>query len=126
MLVVQYAVLTAVLAIAMGIGKQLGTIESVQAGGDGRNVMVMSGLTEDAMVKFPMLKDRLRQSPLILGVTTSFQLPGDAIRDHVEVRRNGSSEGVQVPDMVVGDSFLDFYGIPLLAWEGTHPAGLRL
>lgn len=121
MLVVQYAVLTAVLAIAMGIGKQLGTIESVQAGGDGRDVMVMSGLTEDAMAKFPMLKDRLRQSPLILDMTTSFQLPGDAIRDYVEVRRGGSSEGVQVPVMVVGDSFLDFYGIPLLAGEDFTP-----
>lgn len=121
MLVVQYAVLTAVLVIAMGIGKQLGTIESVQAGGDGRDVMVMSGLTEDVMAKFPTLKDRLRQNPLILGVTTSFQLPGDAIRDHVEVRRGGSSEGVQVPVMVVGDSFLDFYGIPLLAGEDFTP-----
>lgn len=121
MLVVQYAVLTAVLAIAMGIGKQLGTIESVQAGGDGRDVMVMSGLPEDAMAKFPLLKERLRQSPLVLGVTTSFQLPGDAIRDHVEVRRGGSSEGVRVPVMVVGDSFLDFYGIPLLAGEDFTP-----
>lgn len=121
MLVVQYTVLVAVLVLATGIGKQLGTMESIQPGGDGRDVMVMSGLTEDAMAKYPLLRERLRQSPLVLDVTTSFQLPGDAIRDHVTVRRSGVSEGVQLPVMLVGDGFLDFYGIPLLAGDDFAP-----
>lgn len=121
MLVVQYTVLIAVLVLAIGIGKQLGTMESIQPGGDGHDIMVMSGLTEDAMAKYPLLRERLRQSPLVLDVTTSFQLPGDAIRDQVTVRRSGFSEGVQLPVMLVGDGFLNFYGIPLLAGNDFTP-----
>lgn len=84
---------------------------------------MMSGLPESAMGKFPLLRERLGRSPLIKEVTTSFQLPGNAIRDHVSVRRGGSTEWVQVPVMVAGDGFLPFYGIPIVAGGDFSPLG---
>lgn len=121
MLVVQYAVLIAVLSIAFGISRQLGTIEDVQSGGDGRDVLVMGGLPESAMERYPLLRERLAGNPLVLGMTTSFQLPGDAIRDNVNVRCGGSAEWVQIPVMMAGEGFLDFFRIPLLAGEDFSP-----
>ncbi len=75
MLAVQYAVVITVLILAVGISRQLGTIAGVQTGGDGSGVMVMSGLTDTVMERYPLLSGRLEQSPLIKEVTTSFQLP---------------------------------------------------
>lgn len=121
MLVVQYSVLIAVLSIAFGISRQLGVIEDVQSGGDGRDVLVMAGLPESAMERYPLLRERLAGNPLVLGMTTSFQLPGDAIRDNVNVRCGGSAEWVQIPVMMAGEGFLDFFGIPLLAGEDFSP-----
>lgn len=122
MLTVQYAVVIAVLVLALGISKQLSTIESIQAGGDGSDVMVHDGLTEEVMEKYPLLRERLDGSPLIKGFTTCFQIPGDAIRDRVSVRRSGSvDEGTVMPCMVVGEGFLDIYDIPLLAGKDFAP-----
>ena len=121
MLTVQYAVVISVLILAIGISRQLTHIAGVQPGGDGRDVLVMSGLPETVMDKYPLLRERFEQSPLIRGVTTSFQLPGDAIRDHVSVRCGGSPDWVQVPVMVAGDGFLRFYGIPLIAGRDFSP-----
>lgn len=121
MLAVQYAVVITVLILAVGISRQLGTIAGVQTGGDGSGVMVMSGLTDTVMERYPLLSGRLEQSPLIKEVTTSFQLPGRAIRDHLSVRCGGSEDWVQIPVMVAGDGFLPFYGIPLLAGRDFSP-----
>lgn len=123
MLAVQYAVVITVLILAVGISRQMKVIGSVQTGGDGIGVLVMSGLPENAMGKFPLLRERLGRSPLINEVTTSFQLPGNAIRDHVSVRRGGSTEWVQMPVMVAGDGFLSFYGIPIVAGGDFSPLG---
>lgn len=113
MLCVQYAVVIAVLVMTIGITRQMNMIENVQAGGDGRDVMVMSGLTEPYMEKYPLLRERLGRNPLIKGMTTCFQIPSDAIRDHVEARCGGASEWVRLPVMIAGDGFLRFFGIPL-------------
>lgn len=117
----QYMVVIAVLSVAIGISKQMNEIEGIQAGGDGRDVMVMSGLTEPYMEKYPLLQERLSQSPYIKGMTTCFQIPGDAIRDHVTARRGGSDDWVQLPVMIAGNGFLEFYDIPLLAGEDFSP-----
>lgn len=121
MLVVQYTVVMAVLILAVGISRQLNTIENVQVGGDGRDVMVMDGVPEEAMERYPVLRERLGRSPLIKAVTTSFQLPGSAILDFLIVRRMDSPDLVRLPVMVAGDGFLQFYDIPLLAGEDFAP-----
>lgn len=121
MLFGQYIVVIAVLSMAIGIGKQMNAVENIQAGGDGRDVMVMSGLTEPYMEKYPLLQERLAGSPLIKGMTTCFQLPGDAIRDHVDARRGGTTDWVQLPVMITGNGFLRFYDIPLLAGNDFSP-----
>jgi len=115
MLCGQYVVVIAVLAITIGIYKQMNTVERLQTGGDGRDIVVMSGLTEPYMEKYPLFRERLLQSPHVKGMTTCFQIPGDAIRDHADVRCAGSAEWIPLPIMIAGDGFLEFYDIPLLA-----------
>lgn len=115
MLCGQYIVVIAALAITIGIYKQMNTVERLQTGGDGRDIVVMSGLTEPYMEKYPLFRERLLQSPYVKGMTTCFQIPGDAIRDHVDVRCAGSVDWMPLPIMIAGDGFLKFYDIPLLA-----------
>lgn len=115
MLCGQYVVVIAVLAITIGIYKQMNTVERLQTGGDGRDIVVMSGLTEPYMEKYPLFRERLLQSPHVKGMTTCFQIPGDAIRDHADVRCAGSADWIPLPIMIAGDGFLKFYDIPLLA-----------
>lgn len=115
MLCGQYVVVIAVLAITIGIYKQMNTVERLQTGGDGRDIVVMSGLTEPYMEKYPLFRERLLQSPYVKGMTTCFQIPGDAIRDHADVRCAGSADWIPLPIMIAGDGFLKFYDIPLLA-----------
>lgn len=115
MLCGQYIVVIAALAITIGIYKQMNTVERLQTGGDGRDIVVMSGLTEPYMEKYPLFRERLLQSPYVKGMTTCFQIPGDAIRDHVDVRCSGSVDYMPLPIMIAGDGFLNFYDIPLLA-----------
>lgn len=115
MLCGQYVVVIAVLAITIGIYKQMNTVERLQTGGDSRDIVVMSGLTEPYMEKYPLFRERLLQSPHVKGMTTCFQIPGDAIRDHADVRCAGSAEWIPLPIMIAGDGFLKFYDIPLLA-----------
>lgn len=115
MLCGQYIVVIAVLAITIGIYKQMNTVERLQTGGDGSDIVVMSGLTEPYMEKYPLFRERLLQSPYVKGMTTCFQIPGDAIRDHVDVRCSGSVDWMPLPIMIAGDGFLNFYDIPLLA-----------
>lgn len=54
-------------------------------------------------------------------MTTCFQIPGEAIRDHINVRRGGGSDWVDLPVMVAGDDFIGFHEIPLLAGDGFAP-----
>lgn len=115
MLCGQYVVVIAVLAMTIGIYKQMNTVERLQTGGDGRDIVVMSGLTEPYMEKYPLFRKRLLQSPYVKGMTTCFQIPGDAIRDHADARCAGSADWIPLPIMIVGDGFLKFYDIPLLA-----------
>ena len=115
MLCGQYIVVIATLAITIGICKQMNMVEKLQTGGDGRDIVVMSGLTEPYMEKYPLFRERLLQSPYVKGMTTCFQIPGDAIRDHADVRCAGSVDWIPLPIMIAGDGFLKFYDIPLLA-----------
>ena len=115
MLCGQYIVVIATLAITIGIYKQMNMVERLQTGGDGSDIVVMSGLTEPYMEKYPLFRERLLQSPYVKGMTTCFQIPGDAIRDHVDVRCSGSVDYMPLPIMIAGDGFLNFYDIPLLA-----------
>lgn len=115
MLCGQYIVVIATLAITIGICKQMNMVERLQTGGDGSDIVVMSGLTEPYMEKYPLFRERLLQSPYVKGMTTCFQIPGDAIRDHVDVRCSGSVDYMPLPIMIAGDGFLNFYDIPLLA-----------
>lgn len=121
MISVQYAIVIMVLVLSAGICRQMNMMENTQTGGDSRDVMVMRGLTEPYMEKFPLLRDKIAGSTLLQGMTTCFQIPGEAIRDHINVRCGGGSDWVDLPVMVAGDDFIGFHEIPLLAGDGFAP-----
>lgn len=121
MISVQYAIVITVLVLSAGICRQMNMMENTQTGGDSRDVMVMRGLTEPYMEKFPLLRDKIAGSTLLQGMTTCFQIPGEAIRDHINVRCGGGSDWVDLPVMVAGDDFIGFHEIPLLAGDGFAP-----
>ena len=123
---IQYAIVISVVILSAGMYRQMQMVEHIRTGGDGNDIMVMSGLTESYMEKYPLLRGKVAMNPLLKGMTTCFQIPGDAIRDHIEVRRGDSPDWVDLPVMMTGDGFLDFYRIPLLAGKGFSPLSYGL
>jgi putative ABC transport system permease protein len=123
MLVAQYAVVMIVVILAFGITKQMNMAASVQVGGNEQNILVMSEQSDPVKEKFSVLKSELLKHKDIEAVTACFQLPGDAIRDGSNVKKEGEVDWQGVRLMVVGEDFLPFFHIPLIA--GTEFSSLK-
>jgi putative ABC transport system permease protein len=64
---------------------------------------------------YALLKTELMKHTEIEAVTTSFQLPGDAIRDAVSIKKETDTDWKKLPVIVAGEDFLPFFRIRLLA-----------
>jgi putative ABC transport system permease protein len=122
MLTAQYAVVMVVVILAFGITRQMNMVKDTQAGGDERSILVLNEQPDDVQAKYALLKTELLKHPAIEMVTSSFQLPGDAIRDAVQVRREDDTDWQRLPLMVVGEDFLPFFHIKTIAGNGFSPA----
>jgi putative ABC transport system permease protein len=120
MLTAQYAVMIMVVILASGITRQMNMVKDMQTGGDERNVLVIKEQPFEIQEKYALLKSELLKYPGIEAVTTAFQLPGDAIRDVVQVRKDDDTE--KLPLMVAGEDFLPFFRIKTVAGKGFSPA----
>jgi putative ABC transport system permease protein len=120
MLTAQYAVMMMVVILASGITRQMNMVKEMQAGGDERNMLVMKAQPYEIQAKYALLKSELLKYPGIEMATTAFQLPGDAIRDIVQVRKDDNAE--KLPLMIVGEDFLPFFRIKTIAGKGFSPA----
>jgi putative ABC transport system permease protein len=69
-----------------------------------------------------LLKTELLKHTEIEAVTSSFQLPGDAIRDGIRVRKEDNTDWQWLPILVAGEDFLPFFGIQTVAGRGFSPA----
>jgi putative ABC transport system permease protein len=118
MLVAQYAVVMIVVILAFGINKQMNMVRSVQVGGNEQNILILSEQPDAVKEKYRILKSELLKHKEIEDVTAAMQLPGDAIRDNISVRKEEDEEWIWLPVMIVGEDFIPFFRIPLIA--GTH------
>lgn len=130
--VLQYGVVLVVLIAAVGMRRQMRLVERIQPGGADGATLVLRVRSDGFWERYPAFRDALRQYPGIEGVTTAFQLPGEAIRDAVSARLEGTGEWVRLPVLVAGEDFLPFFGIPLAAGRAfsanrrTHPEEVRM
>ncbi len=122
MLTAQYAIVTMVVILAFGITRQMNMVKDIQVGGDERNMLVMNEQPNEVQAKYALLKSELLKYPGIEMVTSAFQIPGDAIRDVVRVRKGDDTEWERLPLMVAGEDFLPFFHIKTIAGHGFSPA----
>jgi len=122
MLTAQYAVVMIVIILAFGINKQMNLVKDTQVGGNERNILVLNEQPEQIQVKYELLKTELLKHTEIEAVTSSYQLPGDAIRDGIRVRREDSMDWQWLPIMIAGEDFLPFFGIWTIAGLGFSSA----
>jgi putative ABC transport system permease protein len=118
MLTVQYAVVMIVVILAFGINKQMNLVKNTQVGGNEQNILTTTEQPDHVQAKYAILKSELLKYPEIEAVTASFQLPGDAIRDATNVRREEDMDWKNLPIMVAGEDFLPFFYIKMIAGNG--------
>ncbi len=119
--VMQFAIVTLILVMSLGMGRQMGMVSRIQPGGD--SVAVMNVPDNAVMSKLHIFKDELKKSSHIKGVTTVFLLPGNAIRDYASVDVEGLEEPVMMPVFIAGEGFLPFFDLELVAGEGFKEIG---
>ncbi|MCL2098736.1 MAG: ABC transporter permease [Bacteroidales bacterium] len=122
MFTAQYAIVMMVVILAFGINKQMNLVKNTQVGGNERNILVMAEQPEQVKEKYALLKSELLKYSEIEAVTSSFQLPGDAIRDATSVKKVGDTEWQTLPIMVAGEDFLSFFRIGVVAGQVFSPA----
>jgi len=121
MLTTQYAVVMIVVILAFGINKQMNLVRDTQVGGNERNILVMGDQPYQVQDNYAILKTELLKHTEIEAVTSSFQLPGDAIRDAVGVRKEGETDWIRLPIIIAGEDFLPFFRIPMIAGREFSP-----
>ncbi len=113
--IVQYSIVTLILVLTVGMGRQMDMVSRIQPGGD--SVAVVSLPSDAVEMKLPVFKEELGKSSFVKSVTSSFLLPGKAIRDAATIEVEGLDESVDIPLFVVGENFLPFFNLKLLAGE---------
>ena len=121
MLVTQYAIVIFIIILTIGISKQMAMIQQLQVGGCDPHILVMNEQPKDVKERYDLLKSKLLEYSTIQYVTACFQLPGDAIRDGIYVKKEGDDELKRLPIIVVGEDFIPFFQIPLLAGSIFNP-----
>ncbi len=123
-LTLQYSVVIMVVILSFCITKQLNLIKDTQVGAKEDNILVVNGLSEECISKLSIFKEKLLSHPEIVDATNCFQVPGDPIRDKVNILKSGMDESVTLPLLIGADNFLEFYDVDLVA--GTYFKPMKL
>jgi putative ABC transport system permease protein len=120
MLIAQYSMVMFIVIISFGISKQIHRIQTLQVGGSEDNIIALKEQSEPVKENYETLRAELLKYPEIESVTSAMQLPGDAIRDRITVRREGQApeDARPVSLLVTGEDFLPFFRIQPLAGAG--------
>ena len=123
LLIAQFAIVMFIVIVAFGIGKQMNLVKATQVGGEAQNILALNEQPVEVQERYDVLKTELLKHSEIESVTAAMQLPGSAIRDGIYVIKEGESEseGRMLPILVVGDDFLPFFRISLVAGSGFQP-----
>jgi putative ABC transport system permease protein len=97
-------------------------VKDTQVGGIERTILVMPEQPDQIQANYALLKTELLKYPEIEAITSSFQLPGDAIRDRTRVRKMDDLDWKWLPIMIAGEDFLPFFHIRSIAGHGFSPA----
>ncbi len=119
--IAQYAIVMIVVILTFGINKQMNLVKNTQAGGNERNILVLAEQPHAIQVNYELLKTELLKHSEIESVASSFQLPGDAIRDATRVRKESNTDWENLPIMIAGEDFLPFFNIRLIAGRRFSP-----
>jgi putative ABC transport system permease protein len=113
MLIAQYAMVMFIAILGFGISRQMQNIRTLQVGGDSPGILVMKEQPAPVQEKYDLLKAELLKHPEIEAVTAAMQLPGSAVRDALNFKREGQSdeEALSIPILVAGNDFLPFFNI---------------
>lgn len=122
MLTAQYTVVMIVVILTFGITKQMGMVKDTQIGGNKHNILVIEGMPDQVKVKNALLKAELLKRTEIEAVTTSRLLPGKSIFQGIKAIKEGDEDGSTMSVMVVGEDFLPFFNIKLLAGRAFSTA----
>ena len=110
-----------IVILAFGINKQMNLVKDTQVGGNEQNILVLANQPEQVKARYDLLKTELLKHTGIEAVTSSFQLPGDAIRDNIGVRKEDDEDWIPLPIMVVEEDFLQFFHINMIAGRDFLP-----
>jgi putative ABC transport system permease protein len=121
MLTAQYVIVMLAAILGFGINRQMSTVRNEQAGGDTGNILVMAEQPDQVQQRYSLLKTKLLEHSEIEDVTACFQLPGDAIRDAIQLRCEDDDELKQLAILVAGESFIPFFNIKLAAGNNFMP-----
>ena len=122
MLIAQYTVVMVVVILAFGMNKQMNLVKDSQVGGNAQTILVTSEQPKQVKEKFKVLKTELLKHKEIKAVTASFQLPGYAIIDHANIKKEEDEEGQWIKILVVGEDFIPFFNIPIIAGKAFSQA----
>jgi putative ABC transport system permease protein len=123
MLIAQYVLVMFVVIVGFGISKQVEWIKTSQVGGRENTILVMKEQPDEVKERYDLLKTELLKYPEIEDVTSTMQLPGSAIRDAVGVWKEGEEprDARFIPQLLVGNDFLEFFHITLVAGACFQP-----
>lgn len=121
LLTIQYMVVMLIVILTFGIGKQVSLIMQKQIGGQDSSTIVLQEQPSAVKERFPVLKAELIKHSEIEAVTAAMQLPGQGIRDALEVTVEGNKTPVITNLLVVGDDFSPYFGLKLLAGSPLPP-----
>ena len=123
MLIAQYAMVMFIAILGFGISRQVQAIRTLQVGGGKPGILVMKEQPAPVQEKYDLLKTELLKHPEIEAVTAAMQLPGSAIRDALNFKREGQpdEDAMSIPILVVGNDFFPFFNIAPKAGEDLSP-----
>ncbi len=121
MLTAQYAIVMITVILAFGISRQMNLVKNTQTGGNDRNILVLKEQPDEVKERFALLKSELLKHSEIESVTALMDLPGEAIRDYIQVKPEGATEYQSLPVMIVDGDFLSFFNIPPIEGRTFSP-----
>jgi len=121
LLTIQYVIVMLIVILTFGIGKQVSLIMQKQIGGQDSCTIVLQEQPSAVKDRFSVLKSELLKHSEIEAVTAAMQLPGHGIRDALEVTVEGNKTPVITNLLVVGDDFIPYFGLKLLAGSPLSP-----
>lgn len=112
LVVAQFSISVALMTVAFFVNKQTEYARSMDLGFNDQNLIVVSGTNNANSQEF---KNRVLESPFVLSVGRSSDVPTEGSEDRLEIRPVSAGETVTLDALPTGPDFFRAYQIPLVA-----------